>query len=72
MAEISQIITQLICTVGFPIAAYLLQFWDKRETMKQLETTIANNTEAVSNFSNEISRLKDSIDRLDNQSKGGE
>lgn len=46
MSEIAQVIS----TVGFPIAAFLLMFWFCREQVHTMETTIQENTKAVNNL----------------------
>lgn len=58
-----QEIATLIGTVGFPIAAYLLMFWDKRESIGKLTDVVSSNTSVMHSLSAEIVRLKDAIDR---------
>jgi hypothetical protein len=44
-------IIQLINSVGFPITAFLLMFWQSTKTIKE-------NTKAISDLSNAIKQLK--------------
>lgn len=44
-----------ISTVGFPIAAYLLMWYDKRTTQREMNLAIENNTNAITRMESAIS-----------------
>lgn len=56
-----QTLADLISSVGFPIAAFLLMFFQNRETTKavtELRQTLAENTLAIQELRDEIKEIK--------------
>ena len=59
--DVLDIITQLVSNVGFPIAAFLLMFFQNRETTKavtELRQTLTENTLAITELRDEIKAIK--------------
>ncbi len=59
--DVIEIITQLVSNVGFPIAAFLLMFFQNRETTKavtELRQTLSENTLAIQELRDEIKEIK--------------
>ena len=59
--DVIEIITQLVSNVGFPIAAFLLMFFQNRETTKavtELRQTLSENTLAIQELRDEIKEIR--------------
>lgn len=56
-----QTLSELISSVGFPIAAFLLMFFQNRETTKavtELRQTLSENTLAIQELRDEIKEIR--------------
>lgn len=42
-----EVITQLIGSIGFPIAAFIMIFYMMNTTLKEVQTTMSENTKAI-------------------------
>ena len=42
-----EVITQLIGSIGFPIAAFIMIFYMMNTTIKEVQTTMSENTKAI-------------------------
>lgn len=42
-----EVMTQLIGSIGFPIAAFIMIFYMMNTTLKEVQTTMSENTEAI-------------------------
>lgn len=42
-----EVITQLIGSIGFPIAAFIMIFYMMNTTLKEVQTTMGENTKAI-------------------------
>lgn len=42
-----EVITQLIGSIGFPIAAFVMIFYMMNTTLKEVQTTMSENTKAI-------------------------
>lgn len=42
-----EVMTQLIGSIGFPIAAFIMIFYMMNTTLKEVQTTMSENTKAI-------------------------
>lgn len=42
-----EVVTQLIGSIGFPIAAFIMIFYMMNTTLKEVQTTMSENTKAI-------------------------
>lgn len=45
--EVIEVIKDIVCSVGFPIVVTGFLLWERMTTTKELQKTIANNTEVI-------------------------
>lgn len=70
MIEIEPILT-IIGTVGFPICAYLLQYWERKEILNKLSEILQNNTIAMNELTVRTEKMADLLDKMRGEKNNG-
>ena len=61
MQDIANLITTIISNCGFPIAAFLLMFWQNKKTtdmILEVKDTVAKNTDAINDMKEALKSAK--------------